>query len=148
MNRRGLALVAALGAVVLAGILAAVILSAARLQWLAGQRLLAARQALSAAEGIANWEVAHWDSASAGLPVGETLALVRPAVPGLVQSTASVIRLGSGLYLVRVVAEVTDRAGGVLARDGVAQLVAGIGDSGFGRGGVNRVLAGGWWRWP
>jgi hypothetical protein len=148
MNRRGIALVAALVAMLLAGILAATILAAARLQWLAGHRLLAARQALPAAEGIANWEVAHWDSALADLPIGLTVPLARPSVPGLVRSNASVVRLGPGLYLIRAVVEVTDREGGVLARDGVAQLVGESGDSGSRESGINRVPAGAWWRWP
>ena len=148
MNRRGVALVAAMVAVLLVGTLAAMILSLARLHWLAGNRLLAARQARSAAEGIVDWEIAHWDSTRAGFPAGQIIAVTGPPVSGLVRSNASVVRLGPRLYLIRVVSEVTDRDGGVLARDGVAQLVGESGDSGAGGGGMSRVPGGGWWRWP
>jgi len=124
MNRRGVALLAALVALLLAGALAALVLAAARLRWLSGYRQIAGREALEGAAGAAAWHTAEWDSVVAGsLLPGMVTSLVGRRLPGSLRTHDSIIRLGSHLYLVRSVGEVTTGDGSVLARDGVAQLV-------------------------
>jgi hypothetical protein len=123
MNRRGVALLLALLALVIAGALATSVLALARLRWLSGYRQLAARQALEAAAGAAASHAAQWDASGAGsLSPGIVVPLAGRSFGSLV-TRDSLVRLGPNLYLVRSVALVTAGDGSVLARDGVAQLV-------------------------
>jgi len=127
VNRRGVALLVALLALLLTGALASLVLAAARLRWLSGERQLAARRAFEGADGAAGWHATEWDTQTvAPLRPGVVAALPGRALPGLLQTHDSVIRLGTHLYVVRSVGLVTAADGSVLARDGVALLVEAV----------------------
>lgn len=124
MNRRGIALLAALAGLLLVTGLATAMLATARLRLLAGTRQLASRRALEAARGAVDRRAANWDTAATGsLALGMIVGLPPvPAPPG-VTTHDSLVRIGAGLFLVRSSALATADGGGVLARDGVGRLL-------------------------
>jgi len=167
MNRKGMALLMVLIALLLVTGMATAVLAAARLRQVSGSRQLAARRAFEAAAGSAARHAAEWDAAAAtGLTPGSGRQLLTAVGPPSPEMHDTVVRLGASLYLIRSVALVKARDGSTLAREGVAQLVevmppaagSGIGSSGGAlRGSVLdnveivppvRLTARGWWRWP
>lgn len=124
MNRRGFALPLVLLTLALIGALAAAVMVLAHLRWLSGKRLLEATQAHSLAESEVAHAIAAWDPLLAdSMPIGTVAALPGGSWgPGLT-AFDSLMRLGHGLYLVRSVGVRSTAAGGLLARDGVAELV-------------------------
>jgi hypothetical protein len=160
VNRKGMALLIALIALLVVSGLAAAALAAARLRWLSGSRQLAARLAFEAAAGSSARHVSEWDTVAArGLAPTATTGLSGYRQASLV-TYDSLIRLGASLYLVRSIAQVVARDGSVQARDGVAQLVeAGPDTVGswvdpmclYYRDNIVSVsgcLPRSWWRWP
>lgn len=157
-----MALLIALIALLLVSALATAALAAARLRWISGTRQIAARLAYEAAAGSALRHAAEWDTAAAQ-------TLLPGAARGLggyrqasLATYDSLIRLGAFSYLIRSVAQVAAQDGSVLAREGVAQLVEAVPDTGgvrldslcvYYRDNVVSVstvlcVSRGWWRWP
>jgi hypothetical protein len=122
MNRRGVALLAALLGLLIAGALAALTLASARLTWLAGRRQVAAVQASLGAAGQAERARFLWDPLRAGLPVGATVSLPG-AGPGPLTSRDSLARLGKVLFLIRSVATRGAADGSGLARADIRLLI-------------------------
>jgi hypothetical protein len=124
VNRRGVALLSALVAMLLAGALAGLALAAARLSWVGGVRQVALAQARAVAVGSAARRTAEWDPVLAdSLAVGEAAGLGGYVVAPGVSSRDSLLRLGPDLYLVRSAGETTLGSGEVVAREVVARLL-------------------------
>ncbi len=124
MNRAGAALLGALLLVTLLGGLGALAVAAARLRGLAGDRaLFQARARVVAEAGLERGE-AGWDPILASqLAVGAALALpTGPTVDGA-SSRDTLLRLGRGLFMLRVVGEQRAPDGLLLARNATARLI-------------------------
>lgn len=119
MTRRGAALLAALIAILVAGSLAALVLSAARLRWLGGGRQILRAQAQAYAWTIAARRAASWDPTLDTLAPGAGRGWPSPW-PGV---TDSVVRLGPALYQARAAAVRTGADGSVLARSTARALI-------------------------
>jgi len=146
MNRRGMAMLIALVALLLTSALATAVLASARLRWLSGSRQLAARRALEAAAGSTARHRAQWDDAIAtGLALGQTVELSAAGLGPDLRNQDSLTRVDSLIYLVHSAVQVTSVDGFIRARDGVAELIEIEVDSAGRRA---RRLPGGWWRWP
>lgn len=140
MSRRGIALPAALMALLLSSTLAALLLSAATRRLEAGARQLAARKALAAADGSVARHGAGWDSVlAAGVAPGVAVEVASVPGAGAVETRDSLLNLGAGLYLLQ--SSGTVRTGG---RELARQVVADVwGPS----PGGSQFVPGGWWRW-
>lgn len=124
MKRRGIALVAALLALLLAGAMASAALAVAHLHWRAGLGQLAAARAnarvlLSLEQRLVTWNSAWADS----LPIALDVSLGGATGPGF-RMADTALRLGSALFQLRSTAEEYSADGGLLARDGAAILIA------------------------
>ena len=167
MNRRGVALLLALVALLIVTGLATAVLAAARLRWLSGSRQLAARQAFEAAAGAVARHASGWDTTvAASLPPGGITALGSRHRSTSPETHDSLVRLGTSLFLIRSVGLVKAMDGSVLAQDGVAQLVEVMSvvtpdTMALAEGVVRRSrrddveilpfvrsVPRGWWRWP
>lgn len=124
MNRAGGALLGALLLIMLLGGLGALAVAAARLRGLAGDRALFQARARTVAQAGLERAEAGWDPIRAAqLPVGAAMAL--PSVPSVdgAASRDTLLRLGSGLFLIRSVGEQRAPDGILLARDVMLRLV-------------------------
>ena len=167
MNRRGMALLVVLIALLMVTGMAAAALAAARYRLVSGSRQLAARRAFEAAAGSAARHAAEWNAAAAAdMMPGTGRRLVTAVGSPLTEMHDSLVRLGTSLYLIRSVALAKAWDGSILAREGVAQLVevmppaAGSGihssEVPMRRSGLDdvemvppaRLMTRGWWRWP
>lgn len=124
MNRRGVTLVAALLALLIASAFASAALAAAHYRWRAGlgqgaatRVTLRVRAALE--QHLATWDQRHADS----LAIGSSEELDRKSEPGL-RGIDSVTRLGSWLYQLHSTSEELSADGVMLARDGGSLLLA------------------------
>lgn len=167
MNRKGMAFLLVLIALLLVTGLATAVLASARLRQVSGSRQLAARRAFEAAAGSAARHASEWNAVAAtGLLPGAGRRLVTAVGSPWTEMHDSLVRLGTSLYLIRSVALAKAEDGSTLAREGVAQLVE-VMPPGAG-GGIDssvalvrgselddvvmlppvRLTLRGWWRWP
>ncbi len=125
MNRRGVALLLALFAILLAAALATAALTTARLRWRTGHGLLMGAEATVAAEASVAFHRVAWDSVAAdSLTVGGSMELGVPLTgTGSTRVIDSLLRLGPNLYQLRSIAERLAADNRLLARDDVTALV-------------------------
>lgn len=115
MTRRGTVLVTVLLALLLTGALATAALAAARLRHLAGLRAMAAARASLMVDRRLETHLAALDPLAV-----ESLAV---GIPVPLAAGDTLRRLGPTLYQLRVLVEVQLTGGGIVARDGAAQLL-------------------------
>jgi hypothetical protein len=126
VSQRGIALLAALVAVLVAGALAAAVLASQRFRHFGGMRRLAAADITAATTGVvarweSGWRTGQW---SESLAVGDVRVLPRVvSLPPAIRTFDSAYRLSPGLVLVRSTGERFAADGMVLARDGQGILL-------------------------
>jgi hypothetical protein len=124
VNRRGIALLSALAAVTVAGLLAALTLAVARLSRAEGLRQVSRLQAGAVAAGAAARRTAQWDTSAAELlAIGAEVGLGGNVVATGVRSRDSLRRLGPDLYLLRAEGQKVLGSGEILAREVISRLV-------------------------
>jgi hypothetical protein len=125
MNRRGGSLLFVLITLVFLSGVVGILFSIARIRWLGGVTVLRSARVQLAANAESERALAAWDAVRAdSLAIGAAIGLPGLADASGLSTRDSLQRLGAGLYLLRVLAEFRNRDGGLLARGGVARLVA------------------------
>jgi hypothetical protein len=124
MNRRGGSLLFVLITLVFIGGVTGILFSIARLRWLGGATALRSARTQVAASAESERVLAAWDPVRAdSLAIGRSIILPGLLGPDGLSSQDSLQRLGTDLYLLRVLAEQRTRDGVLLARGGMARLV-------------------------
>lgn len=124
MNRRGVSLLVVLLTLVFLGGVSGLLLTVARLRWSSGVTAIRRARAEISAAGESERILADWDPLLAeSLAVGQPAGVVGGGLRSGVSSIDTLLRMGDGLFFLRVVVELRDQGGGLLAREGVARLV-------------------------
>lgn len=119
-----MALAIVLFALVVVGLLVAIIFAGATLEARSGRQLQAATQALGAADAGADAFVAAWDPfINDDMPVGSTAQVAAGVIGNGVLHTDTLTRLSDVLFLLRAFGERRDAGGGMLARRTVGRLL-------------------------